>query len=155
MKTRHLIAFILSILSSSQAKPETRVLACEYSMVKKEYVLTEEGLRKSNSHKSKFANSELSILVFMKKAEKHLNEVQIPAIAPHVKWPPDDYNKNIKLPIDTKDLEFAGMELCKHGEFLYWKVKFLLSDQLAATKFPVTVAMYLNGEVPNLVNAVE
>lgn len=121
-----------------------RLLISRFSEFKMDYVLTNLEFVEHGSRVDQFAEAKLTIPEITKKAEKHLNEVQIPQIAPAMAegWAPEE---------GSGRLQFHSIELCEHGEFLYWKVHFLLfQPNLAGGPHSVFVPCYLDGTIARL-----
>lgn len=141
------------LLQAEDSKPsEFRVLVSEDSEVKKDYLLTRKKFIECASHADDFGKVSWTVPEIVKMAEKHINEVQVPKVAPSIIWPLEGYNNGKEYPVGAvNDLNFSRMSLLRHEEFLYWKLEFRLVDGIGAGH-TTCVVCYLNGEIAKIVD---
>lgn len=150
-----ILSCVLSFLDLVHGGPlenkDVFVLISASSEIKKDYHLKAEKFVALRSRVGDFGKVSWTMPEMILKAEKHINEVQIKRISPGIQWPPDEYNKGRDYPVIVSDLMFVSAELCRQGDFLYWKLKFLITDNLGGSH-STFVACYLNGEIAEIVD---
>ncbi len=125
-----------------------KVLASADSKQEIYYVVTEEEIAKHASRRDDFGKISLTIPQFVKKAEKHINEVQIKKIAPSVSWPPSNYNGGGEYPVNRRSLNFYKMEVVEFGFHVYLKFHFLVYGPVSSgPSLSTCVVFYLDGEI--------
>lgn len=147
------IAALSQCVNADDDFVDLRLLISEYSEVKKDYLLTKDAFIKSGSSPDQFGKTKWTIPDIVKRAEKHLDETQLPQIAPAMSkgWPRGEARNDLGYPIASGELQFKSIELCEHGEFLYWKVNFWLTQPIGGT-FSIFVACYLDGTIAKIVD---
>lgn len=146
-----LVLLVTSILCSGKGQ-EYRVLISSTSQFKKEYLITEENLKKTKSNADKIKSFPLSFEQIHSKFARHFYDVQVPKISPKMAWPVEEFPEKGKYDAVAEMLSIHKMDVVNRGRYAFLVVSFLVNDLVTNGDHVTCCVFYLNGDIAEIVD---